>query len=347
MCLMLAATFTTAGCSVATEQITDAVSQETDVQPRVASEYGLVRPNTLEDAISLPAVAGAYFDPQALGEPSGEIAYSPDKVFQRSVVSFGERNWERVAPNRFEMSGTDGEASVVFSNDFSRIEFRIGPRRIPVSFEGTLAERQVSAGLFAVLGMSGVEPTEEVYEAAAAAGAGLLPFVGAIVLLVGGIAITCAALVTSCNANATQACTTGVASVAAPCTISGGTSPSISFSCSWVCNAAGGGSGSGGGSGGDGGGGVDTTPLPTGETAGESETAGNDDGGGDGDGDGGDDDSDDDSDDGDCGGEASAGFSLGSIPGPDGGMLDYASAEDGGGDSGGDGGDDGGSSTGC
>src|SRR5690606_19202420 len=124
---------------------------------------------------------------------------APQKIFQRQFVAFGEREWERTGPNRFELVGSKGTISVQFSSDFRQVQFRRGANRLPLHFEGTPAERQVKAGFISVLGMSGLEPSQEVHAAAAAVGPWIL---GGILAVMAAGAIFCEALRYGCKESA-------------------------------------------------------------------------------------------------------------------------------------------------
>ncbi len=285
--------------------------------------------------LAKPLDVDVYFDPASLDSDTEDLAYTPQKIFQRQFVVFGERAWERTAPNRFELVGSKGTISVQFTADFRKVEFRRGNNRLPLHFEGTPAQRQAKAGFISVLGMSGLQPTLQVHEAAAAAGPWVI---GGILAVMAAAALLCEALRFGCKESASAACSPASANVhAGPCTISGGpVGASVSFNCSWTCNNGGGG---GGGSG-----------VPT--TAGGSASAGgggNDDGNDDGNDSNGEHDGEDNGESGNGGaGDCNEleGFHIGSLPGAGGGIIDYASA-DGTGSGGGGGGGDAGDSTGC
>lgn len=322
---------TACGNSQRDENRSDSAQETSLDEAREASQYGLPRPNTLEDAVYFPPIDSGmpYFEPPALGQGNVELAFHPGRVFQRDVVTFDDRQWERTAPGTYVLLNSDVDLTITYTADFRNLEFRHPQRVFPVSLSGTLQERRAAAGFLTVLGMSGADPSDDagqVHASAVASGAVV------VILEIGKtVAAVCAALIATCTASALAACGIGeVDTLELPCSLSaGGGTDSASFdfnlSCEYTCKEPPSGGGSGGGVSGGGGDGGGADDGGAGSSAGDpSAGEGGDDGGGDGDGgdDGGD------GEDEPCDEEAETEFSIGSVPGDGGIDLLYVAAED-------------------
>lgn len=293
--------------------------------------------NTLEDPLfATPLLVDTYFDAVELGAGNAELATNPAAVFGRQQVVFGQRVWNRVAAGEFVLAGTDGQVSIKVPSDATSIVVKSGDRFVPIAIVGTLPERAEQAGFLAVLGMSGVEPSDDVLAPMPQAG-----LVIAGIVLVGTFALAyqaqgyfwCERLAQQCADNAIRMCTAGggyVISDGFSCNGEGAVgseegSAGVAMTCDPLCGGGGGTSGGGG------------TGIPTTTTDGDAGDDGGDDSGGEGGEDAGGDDGGDGGDggDGDSGGdetggcddEEQGGYWIGAIA-TDNGIAVFAGADD-------------------
>jgi hypothetical protein len=302
-----------------------------------AADLGIARPNTLQDPAFLGQSlnAATYFETDVLGQGNSQLEQEPDKVFLRSSVAFGDRLWERITPDRFELAGSNGTIAFEVRPDFSEARFLYGHgRSTPFKFAGTLAQRRLKAGFVGVAGMSGRAPAPA-FAASVQPIPGFFPLI--LILLESQIGFDdpCPNLEYQCHQEAIAWCHPAPAIMGQNECVSNLHTGEATHSCQYSCGVIG---GSGGGSG--------VGSVTVGESIGESFGSADGTGGGGSGGIGG-------SGGGDAtggggsggcvGAEELQGYQLGSLSSP-GGILDYAAADET--SSGGDG-DDGGGSTGC